>query len=83
MLDGDVEVYTAGMNPAYTLNRDAFSISVGLGYRYKAFYIDGAYIYRNKKSTYHAFTNYADVKAPTADLTETTNSIVVSAGFKF
>lgn len=33
VLDGDVEVYTAGMNPAYTLNRDAFSISVGLGYR--------------------------------------------------
>lgn len=83
VLDGDVEVYTAGMNPAYTLNRDAFAISFGLGYRYKAFYIDGAYIYRNKKSTYHAFTNYADVKAPTADLTETTNSIVVSAGFKF
>lgn len=81
--DGDIEIYTAGMNPAYTLNRENYAISLGLGYRYKAFYIDGAYIYRNKKSTYKAFTNYGNVTSPTADLTETTNSIVLSAGFKF
>jgi len=83
VLDGNVEVFTAGMNPAYTLNRTTNAISFGLGYRYKSFYIDGAYIYRNKKSTYYAFTNYGNTDAPTADLTETTNSIVLSAGFKF
>ncbi len=83
VLDGKTEVFTAGMNPAFALNRENYAISVGLGYRYKAFYIDGAYIYRNKKSTYKAFTDYANVTAPSADLTETTNSIVLSAGFKF
>ena len=83
VLDGNVEVMTAGMNPAYVLNRDINSVSVGLGYRYKAFYVDGAYVYRKKNSTYQAFTNYNGIKAPKADLTETTNSIVLSVGVKF
>ncbi len=81
--DGDLEIYTSGMNPSYTFNRDTYSISVGAGYRYQAFYIDAAYVYRNRKSTYHAYTDWANNMAPTADLTQTTNSIVLSAGFRF
>lgn len=81
--DGAVEVFTAGTNPAYTFNKTTDAISVGLGYRYQAFYVDAAYIYRKKTSTYHAFTDYNGVKAPTADLTEKNNNIVLSVGFKF
>lgn len=83
VLDGSVEVLTAGTNPAYTLNRDVNSFSLGLGYHYQAFYADAAYVYRNKKSTYYAFTPYQGVSSPKADLTEVTNSIVLSVGFKF
>ncbi len=83
VLDGYTEVLTAGTNPAYTLNKDTYAVSFGLGYRYKAFYIDGAYVYRNRKTDYHAYTNYADVVAPQAELSEDTHSIVFSAGFKF
>ena len=81
-LDGG-EVLTAGTDPSYTLDRGVNAISVGLGYRYKAFYIDGAYVYRNKKSTYKAYTNFDGYTSPSADLTQVTNSIVLSAGFKF
>ena len=81
--NGQIEILTAGTNPAYTMNRDKQSISFGLGYRYKSFYIDGAYIYKNRKSTYHAYTSYNNVTAPVAQLTETTHSAVVSVGFKF
>lgn len=83
MLDGRTEVFTAGMNPAYSLNRTSNAISLGLGYHYQAFYADAAYVYRKKKSTYCPFTSYSGVKAPTADLTEIDNSIVLSVGFKF
>ena len=83
VLDGKTEVYTAGMNPAYTLNRTTNAISLGLGYRFSQFYIDAAYVYRNRKSTYFAYTPYNGIQTPKADLTENTNSIVLSVGVKF
>lgn len=83
VLNGDVEVFTSGMNPAFTSNKSTNSISLGLGYHYKSFYIDGAYVYRNRKSVYQAFTSYNGHEAPRADLSETTNSIVLSLGVRF
>lgn len=81
--NGNIEVFTSGTNPAYVFDKDANAVSLGLGYRYQAFYIDAAYVYRKQTSTYHAYTDYADVMAPTARLTRTTNDIVLSLGFKF
>jgi hypothetical protein len=81
--DGQVEVLTAGTDPSYTMNKDTNAVSVGLGYRSGSFYIDGTYIHRERKSTYHAYTDYADVQAPVATLTDTNNSVVLSIGFKF
>ncbi len=82
-LDGNMEIFTAGTNPAYSLNRSINSLSLGVGYHYQAFYADAAYVYRNKKSSYYAFTPYQGISSPKADLTEVTNSIVLSVGFKF
>lgn len=81
--DGAIEIFTAGMDPSYVMNKDTNTVSVGLGYKYKAFYIDGAYVYRGRKATYHAYTNSQAGVAPKASLTDNTNSIVLSAGFKF
>lgn len=83
VLDDKTEVFTAGTNPAYNLNRSINSVSLGLGYHYQAFYVDAAYVYRNKKSTYYAFTPYQGINSPKADLTEITNSVILSVGFKF
>lgn len=81
--NGAVEVYTAGTDPSYSLDKTTHNISVGLGYRYKGFYIDAAYVHKARKSTFHAYTDYLDVKAPTAEVSENINSAVVSIGFKF
>lgn len=81
--NGSTEIYTSGTNPAYVLNKDTQYITLGAGYRYKAFYADAAYVYKNRKSTYHAFTDYEGVKAPSFDLTDTNNNIVISVGLKF
>ncbi len=81
--DNRIEIYTSGTNPAYTFNKSTQYVTLGLGYRYQAFYVDAAYVYKNRKSTYHAFTDYANVRAPQFDFSDTNNNIVVSLGFKF
>lgn len=85
-------VYTAGTNPAYTLTDNTYRITAGMGYRYHGFYADLAYVYSNRKSKWNGFSsvqadsgtgNYSFTGAPTADLTDTNNHIVLSLGFKF
>lgn len=82
MYDGG-EVLTSGTDPSFLVAREQNAFSAGLGYRYKAFYIDAAYVYRNRKSTYKPYTDYGQVHTPQASLTENINSLVFSVGFKF
>ncbi|MCM1163546.1 MAG: hypothetical protein NC339_04780 [Muribaculaceae bacterium] len=87
-------VYTSGpddteMHPAFTLDRETQYITCGLGYRYQAFSIDLAYVHRNRKSDYHAFTDYNEnstgylVTAPKAKITDNDNSVVLTLSYKF
>ncbi len=78
-----LEIYTSGMYPSYVFNKDTNAYSLGLGYRYKAVYLDAAYVHTRKSATFHAYTSFADVQAPQTDYTQKTNSIVLSLGFKF
>ena len=81
--NGALEIYTSGTNPAFVFDQDTQYITFGAGYRYKAFYADAAYVYKNRKSTYHAFTDYEGVQAPKFGLTDINNNIVLSVGLKF
>ncbi len=86
-------VYTSGPDdtetqPSYTLDRSTQYITAGLGYKYKSFYADFAFVHRYRQSDYHAFTDYVDlenyaVRAPKAELTDHNNSLVFTVGFKF
>ncbi|MCI9285111.1 MAG: hypothetical protein HFJ91_04830 [Muribaculaceae bacterium] len=85
-------VFTSGPDdtetqPAYTLDRSTQYITCGLGYRYKMFYADLAYVHRYRQSDYHAFSDYNDelglVIAPSAKLTDHNNSLILTVGFKF
>ncbi len=84
-------VYTSGTNPAYTLTDKTYRITAGLGYRYHGFYADMAYVYSNRKSIWHGFTGMQSdnsgyltaTGAPTAELTNANNHIVLSVGYKF
>lgn len=79
-----MEINTSGTDPSYILDKDNYNICLGLGYRYKSWYVDLTYQHTTLKSTYHAYTPYADVvNTPSADLTTNHNNIVVSTGFKF
>jgi len=90
--DGEQPVYTAGTNPAYTLTDQTYCVTAGLGYRYHGFYADLAYVYRNKESKWNGFSSvmvdsytegYAYTGAPTAKLTDVSNHLVLSVGYKF
>ncbi len=87
-------IYTSGPDdtetqPAYTFNRSNQYITLGLGYRYKAFAADLAYVNHARKSDYHAFTDYNEnstgilVQAPMAKITDNNNSVVLTLSYKF
>lgn len=88
-------MYTSGPNdmetqPSYTLDRTTNYVTCGVGYRYKNFYADLAYVYRHRKSDYHAFSDYNEsigenllVQAPKADLSDSNSQIALTLGFRF
>lgn len=81
--DGRDYIYTSGTNPSYTFDKTTQYITCGLGYRYKGFYIDGAYVYKNRKSTFNAFSPFDSNQHPIAEVSDNNHSIVMSVGFKF
>lgn len=81
--DNRTEIYTAGTDPSYSFDKDTQNICLGLGYRYKGWYIDLAYQHTNIKSTFHAYTPFAGLKTPQADRSDSYNNIVLSTGFRF
>jgi len=88
-------IYTSGPDdmetqPSYTLDRTTNYVTCGLGYKYKNFYADMAYVYRHRKSDYHAFSDYNEtidphylVQAPKAEITDNNSQIVLTLGFRF
>lgn len=91
--DRNIDVYTTGCNPAYTFDTTTRYITLGLGYRYKGFYADLAYVNKYRKSQYSPFSSFDDlayadpsnswVYNPAAEFTTTNNNIVISVGYKF
>lgn len=88
-------IYTSGPDdmetqPSYTFDRTTNYVSCGLGYKYKNFYADMAYVYRHRKSDYHAFSDYNEsitpnylVQAPKAEITDNNSQVVLTLGFRF
>lgn len=81
--EGQVEIYTSGTDPSFTFDKHTSNISFGLGYKYKSWYIDAAYVYKNRESVYHAFTDYNGIHAPQSKLTDSNSSLVISTGIRF
>lgn len=87
--DNQIPVYTSGVDdtgliPSYDLMNNVQNISVGIGYRYKNFYIDAAYVNKRLGSTFHAYTpNDYTLAPPQSKLTNFNNQVVVGLGFKF
>lgn len=90
--DGDDYIYTAGTNPSYVFDNTTQHITCGIGYRYRGFYVDMAYVHKYRQGKWSAFSganNPTDngmwgwSAAPTAELTTHDNHLVMSVGYKF
>ncbi|MBQ9076544.1 MAG: outer membrane protein transport protein [Muribaculaceae bacterium] len=81
--DNEEYIYTVGTNPAYNFENTTQHITAGLGYRYKGFYVDMAYVYKHRESTWYAFSKFDMNEAPKAEITDNNNSLVFSLGYKF
>lgn len=79
-----IDVVTAGTTLSYTLDDKIQHITAGAGYRYKAFYLDFAYVHKKRSSDYHAFSSEeATPLPPIAKVKDANNEVVFSLGFKF
>lgn len=78
--DTNADDATAGTILSYTIDNKIQHYTAGVGYRYKSFYADLAYVRTNRQSEYHGFFGS---DAPTASVTDKNNEVAVSVGFKF
>lgn len=77
-------IITVGTIPSYTFDNSIQYITAGLGYRYKAMYVDAAYVHKTRKSDYHAFSPVVPIEeSPVASITDNNNQIVFTLGFRF
>lgn len=83
--DGKEQIYVAGTMTDYSFDNSTNYITAGLGYRVNGFYADLAYVNKTYKSTWHAFPNDpgSKIDTPKATLTNTSNELVLSLGYKF
>ena len=82
MVDGGertYEVVTPGTNPTYQYDNTVHNITCGIGYRYKSFYTDLAYVHKIRNSVYNAFSTVMIRDGRDEIVYETTN---VSANVK-
>lgn len=81
--EGRNEVLAMGTDPSYSLDKTTQNIGLGIGYRFGKWYLDGAYVLGVRNSQLKPYTNWGDNTAPTFDIKETQNSVVLSLGYRF
>lgn len=79
----ELQIITAGTDPSYSFDKTTTNITCGLGYKFGAFYLDGAYMYTTRNSTLHAYTSFDGIATPEFDVSQSNSSVVLTAGFKF
>ncbi len=76
--------YDSGTTPSYTLDNNTQYITCGIGYRYKKFYADAAFVHRTRTSEFHPYTSNDYTQTPlSAEVKDNFNNLVFSIGFKF
>ena len=78
-------VPSAGIISNYRLDNSTNYVTCGLGYRYRGFYIDAAYVWKHLSSEYYPFSPDPASEMPSekASLSLNNSQVVVSLGFKF
>lgn len=92
--DGQDYVYTSGVSTMYTFDGTRQNITFGLGYRWNSVYVDLAYVHSTSTAKWNAFSPFPHkpeqayaldrpVYGPQADLTDTSNRVALTLGFRF
>lgn len=82
--DNRMEIFTSGTDPSYSFNKTTQYISVGLGYKFGPCYLDGTYVHGKQDSTMHAYTPWGgNTNTPQFDVTHSSNSVVLTFGYRF
>ncbi len=86
--ENEVEAFTVGTIPHFTVDKGISSFSVGLGYRFTpAFYLDMAYVYRHQKENAYVFSSVYDeafsIQSTAGSLKTNTNRVALTFGYKF
>ncbi|MBR4829742.1 MAG: outer membrane protein transport protein [Muribaculaceae bacterium] len=83
----EYNIATVGTNPTYQYDNTVQNITCGVGYRYKSFYTDLAYVHKMRESVYNAFSpindNYGYEPNVSADVTDHNNRISLTLGMRF
>jgi long-subunit fatty acid transport protein len=83
----DDMIVTVGSNPAYQYDNKVQNITCGVGYRYKSFYSDLAYVHKMRESVYNAFSpindEYGYEPNVSADVKDNNNRISLTLGMRF
>lgn len=83
------EIYTTGAdetetNLSYAFDKSNQYLTCGLGYRYKMFSVDLAYVFNHRESTFHAYTpNDFTALPPQAKITDNNSHLVMTVGVRF
>ncbi len=85
--DYDYNIITVGTNPTYQYDNTVQNITCGVGYRYKSFYSDVAYVHIIRESVYNAFSpindEYGYEPNVSADVKNNNNRISLTLGMRF
>lgn len=84
----EYSIYTVDTNPAYQYDNTVHNITCGVGYKYKAFYTDLAYVHKIRNSVYNAFSPFYDGAGGTmlnvsSDVTDHNNRLSLTLGMRF
>ncbi len=75
------------VSTAYQYDNAVHNITCGVGYRYKAFYTDLAYVHKMRKSVYNAFSpiiyDFGYEPNVSADVTDHNNRVSLTVGMRF
>ena len=83
----EYNIATVGTNPAYQYDNNVYNITCGVGYRYKSFYTDLAYVHQIRESVYNAFSpindQYGYEPNVSADVKDNNNRFSLTLGMRF
>jgi len=80
---GNIPIATAGTTPQYSIEKDTYYLSCGIGYRTGAFFLDAALQQQMRNEHFYNYFDESSNLSKYSKLTTNRNSLIVSMGVKF